>query len=107
MILSDTAPLAFSQERSKQFSIDRGERRLRRITGWILVCSLLAGELGAPWDGVWHGAVGRDWFWTPPHILIYSAVASGGLVALLMVLLETRRYYRRCPGVDDRSTVHI
>ncbi len=55
---------------------DRVERRLRRITGWILVGSLLAGELGAPWDGIWHGAVGRDWFWTPPHILIYSAVAS-------------------------------
>lgn len=106
-MLSNTTPLALSEERLKQCSSDRGERRLRRITGWLLVGSLLAGELGAPWDGVWHGAVGRDWFWTPPHILIYSAVASGGLVALLMVLLETRRYYRHCPGVDDRSTVRV
>lgn len=114
MILIKKAPMDFSQENGKpgseekkRGSFARGERRLRRISGWILVASLLAGELGAPWDGVWHGAVGRDWFWTPPHILIYSAVASGGLVALMMVLLETWRYYRRYPGVDERSTVQI
>ncbi len=107
MILTRKAPVLPFQGQSQQLHLDRGERRLRRITGWLLLCSLLAGEFGAPWDGIWHGAVGRDWFWTPPHILIYSAVASGGLVALTMVLLETLRYYRHCPGVDDHSTICV
>jgi hypothetical protein len=51
--------------------------------------------------------VGRDQFWTPPHTLIYSSVAGAGLLALVVILLETLRYYKRKPGVDSTSTVAI
>lgn len=83
------------------------ERRLRRISAWLLLFFLLQGELGAVWDREWHAFVGRDQFWTPPHTLIYSCVAGAGLLALAIVLVETFRYRRHVPGVDDTSTVPI
>jgi len=83
------------------------ERRLRRTSAWLLLFFLLQGELGAIWDREWHAFVGRDQFWTPPHILIYSCVAGAGFVALAVVLLDTALYRRGTPGVNDISTVRI
>lgn len=84
-----------------------GERKLRRVSAWLLLIFLISGELGAVWDREWHAFVGRDQFWTPPHTLIYSGVAGGGLLALFVVLLETYRYYHKKPGVDNNSTTAI
>ena len=84
-----------------------GERRLRRISAWLLLFFLIQGELGAVWDREWHAYVGRDQFWTPPHTLIYSCVSGAGLLALAIVLIETFRYRRGAVGVDDTSTVSI
>jgi hypothetical protein len=92
---------------SSQISIYAGERKLRRISAWLLLIFLLSGELGAVWDREWHAFVGRDQFWTPPHTLIYSSVAGAGLLALMIVLLETIRYRQKKSGVDDTSTVSI
>ena len=86
---------------------DRGERRLRRISAWLMLFFLLQGELGAIWDREWHYFVGRDQFWTPPHTLIYSCVTGAGLIALTVILADTVRYYRHAPGVDDTSTIRI
>lgn len=86
---------------------DRGERRLRRISAWLMFIFLLQGQLGAIWDREWHFFVGRDQFWTPPHTLIYSCVTGAGLIALIVALADTIRYYRHTPGVDDTSTVRI
>src|SRR5712691_6581645 len=86
---------------------DLTECRLRRTSAWLLLFFLLQGELGAIWDREWHAFVGRDQFWTPPHILIYSCVAGAGFVALAVVLLDTVRYRRGTPGVNDISTVRI
>ncbi len=86
---------------------DRAERSLRRAAAWIMLIFLLQGELGAIWDREWHFFVGRDWFWTPPHTLIYSSVAGAGIVALVVVLADTVRYYRGAPGVNDTSTISV
>src|SRR5205085_10171398 len=86
---------------------DRTERYLRRTAAWVMLFFLLQGELGAIWDREWHYYVGRDWFWTPPHTLIYSCVTGAGMIALAVVLADTVRYYRGTPGVDDTSTVRI
>ena len=96
-----------AQELSLSRTMPLGERRLRRISAWLLLIFLLMGELGAVWDREWHAYVGRDQFWTPPHTLIYSCVAGAGLTALIMVLLESYRYYHRVPGVDNDSTIAI
>lgn len=83
------------------------ERTLRRTGAWLLLCSLVQGELGLAWDIRWHLLLGRNSFWIPPHIMLYSAVGAVGLVALTMVLIETLRYHHGFPGVTDHSTVRI
>lgn len=83
------------------------ERTLRRIGAWLLLCSLLQGELGLAWDIRWHLLLGRNSFWIPPHMMLYSAVGAVGLFALAMVLIDTLRYHHGFPGVNDRSTVCI
>jgi hypothetical protein len=86
---------------------DMGERRLRRISAWFMLFFLFQGQLGATWDREWHAYVGRDWFWTLPHILIYSCVTGAGLIALGVVLGDTVRYRRGRAGVDASSTVPV
>jgi hypothetical protein len=48
-------------------------------------CAVLM-RLGAVWDVQWHSVVGRDTFWIPPHLLLYSSVACCGLLAAAAVL---------------------
>lgn len=96
-------PSAHTQQRST----GAGERRLRRVSIWLMLFFLFQGGLGAIWDREWHAYVGRDQFWTPPHTLIYSCVSGVGLMALALVLVETFRYRRGVAGVDDTSTVRI
>ncbi len=95
-----------SSEQSIQ-SAERGERRLREGGGWLMLYFLLQAELGLAWDRNWHDFIGRDQFWIPPHILIYSGIGVAGLIALIVVLMETLRYRRHVPGVDDASTVQV
>ncbi len=64
-------------------------------------------RLGLAWDIRWHLLLGRNSFWIPPHMVIYSAVGGVGLIALAMVLIDTLRYHSGFPGVNDRSTVCI
>lgn len=62
----------------------------RFITG-ALFTAILAGT----WDVWWHGAVGRDSFWEPPHILLYLAVFVA-IIAGWHVWYQTRlRVWRR------------
>jgi hypothetical protein len=86
---------------------DYTERRIRQVSAWIMLCLLLFAELGLAWDRRWHDILGRDQFWIPPHIMMYTGVAGTGLIALFIVLLDTRRYYQKKTGVDDSSTISI
>jgi hypothetical protein len=55
---------------------------------WYLWCSALAvmsAYIGGYWDISWHRSIGRDSFWTPPHMAIYAcgllaAISSGYLI---------------------------
>ncbi len=84
---------------------DRAERHIRQISAWMILALLLFAELGLAWDRRWHDILGRDQFWIPPHIMMYSGLGLAGLIALFTVLWETRRYYQKKPGVDDTSTM--
>lgn len=44
--------------------------------------------LGVAWDVAWHGVIGRDTFWIPPHLVIYSSVALCGVASLGAMLVE-------------------
>ena len=83
------------------------ERRLRQVAAWFVLYFLMQAELGLAWDREWHDLIGRDQFWIPPHIMLYTGVGCTGLIALLVILLDTRRYYQGRAGVDDTSTVRI
>ncbi len=83
------------------------ERRLRRIGAWLLLILALQAELGLAWDRNWHDLVGRNEFFTPPHIMLYSGIAVSGFIALFVVLVDTYRYFKKKPGVDENSTVSI
>lgn len=55
---------------------------LRERTPWYLSAVLLASALtyfGVLWDISWHISIGRDSFWSPPHLCTY---ASGLIVGL-------------------------
>src|SRR5947209_20522655 len=86
---------------------DRTERRLRRVGAWFLLYLALQAELGLAWDRNWHDLIGRDQFWTLPHIMMYIGIGGAGIIALVVIAVDTLRYQRKAPGVDDTSTIHI
>jgi len=45
----------------------------------IISVALFIAVLAGTWDVWWHGAIGRETLWEPPHLLLYSAV----LVAII------------------------
>src|SRR2546430_3480626 len=80
---------------------DLAERRLRRIGAWFMLILALQAELGLAWDRNWHDLVGRNEFFTPPHIMLYSGIAGSGMIDLFVVLVDTYRYYKTKPGDTD------
>jgi len=53
---------------------------------WYIWCSVLAvtsAMIGVRWDISWHRSIGRDTFWSPPHLAIYLC---GVLVVFLLVI---------------------
>lgn len=83
------------------------ERWIRQGSSILILYLLLQAELGLAWDRNWHDLVGRDRFWIPPHILLYTGVGGAGLVALIVIFVETIRYARKRDGVDDTSTIPV
>lgn len=61
---------------------------------------LLLAPIGAYWDISWHVDLGRDTFWSPPHLVIYGGMLITFLTVGLGLLLAWR--YRRA-GVPDES----
>src|SRR5215510_4346816 len=72
-----------------------------RAVPWYLWCSALAvtsAYLGGHWDIAWHRSIGRDTFWSPPHVLEQVAAAVAGLFCGWRVL------YTSFAGTDqDRA----
>ena len=83
------------------------ERHFRLLVGGALIVMQSLAAIGLSWDIQWHRWIGRDRFLTPPHFVIYVGVAGAGLLCIAVVLIETRRYWRRAPGVDDSSTIPL
>src|SRR5919205_369587 len=59
---------------------------------WYLWCSALAvtsAYIGGYWDISWHRSIGRDSFWTPPHIAIYACGVLAGLSSAYLIFSAT------------------
>jgi hypothetical protein len=56
---------------------------------WCCVAATVSIVLGSLWDLSWHKSIGRDTFWTAPHILIYLGAIVTGLICGELVLSST------------------
>lgn len=70
-------------------------------TIWACAAAVTSVAIGGHWDIAWHRAIGRDEFWTPPHIAIYSCGVLAG-VACAWLILRTSFF-----GGDRAGTVSI
>jgi hypothetical protein len=53
------------------------------------VTATTAVVVGSLWDISWHISIGRDTFWTPPHLLIQLCAAIGGLTSIYLIVRAT------------------
>lgn len=63
--------------------------RLRLGLGAVVLLGSVICFLGTSWDIQWHSLIGRDRILIPPHLMMLSGVALGGIGALSDVLVET------------------
>lgn len=57
--------------------------------------ALFVAVLAGSWDAWWHGAVGRDSLWIPPHLLLYATILGAILAGVLGWLKTKEKVWRR------------
>jgi hypothetical protein len=64
----------------------------RSAVPWFLWCSALAvtsAYVGGYWDISWHRSIGRDTFWSAPHMAIYACGVLAGLSSAYLIFTTT------------------
>src|SRR5262245_6586188 len=56
---------------------------------WCAVVAVTSAMIGTHWDISWHRSIGRDTFWTAPHIAIYLCGVLGGIASGYLILSTT------------------
>jgi hypothetical protein len=59
---------------------------------WYLWCAALAvtsAYVGGYWDIAWHRSIGRDTFWSAPHMAIYACGILAGIAAGYLIFSTT------------------
>jgi hypothetical protein len=72
---------------------------------WYLWCSALAvtsAYVGGYWDISWHRSIGRDTFWSAPHIAIYACGVLAGISSAYMIFRTTFGHDRALDDVSVR-----
>jgi hypothetical protein len=80
---------------------------LARAIPWYLWCALLSSAsvaIGVHWDIAWHRSIGRDTFWSPPHLVIYAAALLAALASGSQILRAT---FGRGGEGDSSATVRV
>src|SRR5438552_18555757 len=75
-----------------------------RAIPWYLWCSALAvtsAYIGGYWDISWHRSIGRDSFWSPPHMAIYACGVLAGLSSAYLIFTTT--FGARAASSSERS----
>jgi hypothetical protein len=70
---------------------------------WYLWCAALAVTsacVGGYWDISWHRSIGRDTFWSAPHLAIYACGILAGISSGYLILTTT---FGRGGSVQDVS----
>src|SRR6516164_5097490 len=72
-----------------------------RAIPWYLWCAVLASftvAVGVHWDIAWHRSIGRDSFWSPPHLAIYLGGILGGLSGAAAIFAATFASHGKARG---------
>ena len=62
------------------------------VIPWYIYSLLIASAcdgIGGLWDVSWHLSIGRDSFWTPPHLLIQFCAMLGAVTCSIVILRTT------------------
>ena len=67
---------------------DRAADRAVSVPWYITTCviAITSASIGGIWDISWHKSVGRDTFWTAPHMLIYLCGVLAGISCGYLIL---------------------
>src|SRR5579864_4581476 len=67
---------------------------------WASILGVTSAMVGVEWDISWHRSIGRDTFWTPPHIAIYICGIIAGIASAYLILATT---FGKLPEVRKAS----
>jgi len=56
---------------------------------WSLVLAVSLVTVGGQVDVSWHRSIGRDTFWTPPHMMVYACGLIAGFACAYLILATT------------------
>jgi hypothetical protein len=56
---------------------------------WLAAIAVTSTMIGVEWDIAWHRSIGRDTFWSPPHVAIYLGGVLAGLASARLILGAT------------------
>ncbi len=56
---------------------------------WTCVIAITSASMGGIWDISWHKSIGRDTFWTAPHMLIYLCGILAGISCGYLILASS------------------
>jgi hypothetical protein len=62
---------------------------------WLSVLGVTSAMIGGHWDISWHRSIGRDTFWTPPHIAIQLCGVIAGITCGYLILWTTFAHSRQ------------
>src|SRR4026209_2164752 len=68
------------------------ELRTGAAIPWYLWCAALAvtsAYVGGYWDISWHRSIGRDVFWSAPHLAIYACGVLAGISSAYLIFTTT------------------
>jgi hypothetical protein len=65
---------------------------------WSAAAAVTSAYIGGYWDISWHRSIGRDTFWSAPHLAIYACGVLAGLAAAYLILTTT--FDKRSPLRD-------
>ena len=58
---------------------------------WCAAAAVTSAYIGGYWDISWHRSIGRDSFWSPPHMAIYACGVLAGLASAYLIFTTTFR----------------
>ncbi len=99
------------------------QQTLARFLAFALFSTVLAGT----WDVWWHGAIGRDSFWEPPHVFLYASIVVsiftgvygwyafretiwkrvGIALSAILISAPVDEFWHRTFGLEDASSALI